>query len=86
MQHCRIYVRLKNGDQATGRELHNGPPPDHSTVLEVPLFSSRTVKARIVVLKVRNGCDRRVLASLPLKDVPPDRVLAPHARSGLVTA
>ena len=47
MQYYRIYVRLKNGGQATGRELHTGPPPDHSTVLEVPLISGRTVKARI---------------------------------------
>ena len=47
MQHYRIYVRLKRGGQATGRELHSGPPPDHSTVLEVPLVSGRTVKARI---------------------------------------
>jgi hypothetical protein len=46
-QYYRIYVRLKSGGQATGRELHNGPPPDHSTVLEVPLVSGRTVKARI---------------------------------------
>jgi hypothetical protein len=47
MQYYRIYVRLKNGGQATGRELHTGPPPDHSTVLNVPLFSGRTVMARI---------------------------------------
>lgn len=47
MQHYRIYVRLKNGGQATGRELHTGPPPGHSTVLEVPLVSGGTVKARI---------------------------------------
>ena len=47
MQHYRIYVRLKSGGQATGRELHNGQPPDRSTVLEVPLVSGRTVKARI---------------------------------------
>jgi hypothetical protein len=47
MQYYRIYVQLKSGGQATGRELHTGPPPDHSTVLEVPLVSGRTVKARI---------------------------------------
>jgi hypothetical protein len=47
MQYYRIYVRLKGGGQATGLELHTGPPPDHSTVLEVPLVSGRTVKARI---------------------------------------
>jgi hypothetical protein len=33
MQYYRIYVRLKSGGQATGHELHDGPPPDHSTVL-----------------------------------------------------
>jgi hypothetical protein len=47
MQYYRIYVRLKGGGQATGRDLHTGPPPNHSTVLEVPLFSGRSVKARI---------------------------------------
>jgi hypothetical protein len=47
MQYYRIYVRLKSAGQATGRELHTGPPPDHSTVLEVPLVSGRTVKARV---------------------------------------
>jgi hypothetical protein len=47
MQYYRIYVRLKSGGQATGRDLHTGPPPNHSTVLEVPLFSGRSVKARI---------------------------------------
>jgi hypothetical protein len=33
----RIYVRLKNGDQVTGRELYKGPPPASGTELEVPL-------------------------------------------------
>ena len=47
MQYYRIYVRLKSGDRATGRELHTGPPPDHSIVLDVPLITGRTVKARI---------------------------------------
>jgi hypothetical protein len=47
MRHYRIYVRLKSGGQATGRELHAGAPPDHGTVLEVALVSGRTVKARI---------------------------------------
>jgi hypothetical protein len=47
MQNYRIYVRLKRGGQAIGRELHTGPLPDHSTVLEVPLVSGRTVKARV---------------------------------------
>jgi hypothetical protein len=46
-QYHRIYVRLKTGGQATGRELHDGPPPEQNTVLEVPLVSGRTVKARI---------------------------------------
>ena len=47
MQNYRIYVRLKNGGQATGRELRAGPLPDHRTVVEVALVSGRTVKARI---------------------------------------
>jgi hypothetical protein len=47
MQYYRIYVRLKSGGQATGRELHSGPPPEHSTVLEVALVSGRTVNARV---------------------------------------
>jgi hypothetical protein len=47
MQYYRIYVRLKSGGQATGRELHTGPPPDRDTVLNVTLVSGRTVKARI---------------------------------------
>jgi hypothetical protein len=47
MQYYRIYVRLKSGGQATGRELHNGPPPLSGTQLNVPLITGRTVKARI---------------------------------------
>jgi hypothetical protein len=47
MQYHRIYVRLKSGGQATGRELRTGPPPDHGRVLDVPLVTGRTVKARI---------------------------------------
>jgi hypothetical protein len=43
----RIYVRLKNGDQAGGRELYKGPPPASGTELEVPLLRGGTVKARI---------------------------------------
>jgi hypothetical protein len=43
----RIYVRLKSGGEATGREPHSGSPPDHSTVLEVPLVDGRTVNARV---------------------------------------
>jgi hypothetical protein len=40
-------MQYYRGGQATGRELQTGSPPDHSTVLEVPLFSGRTLKARI---------------------------------------
>lgn len=47
MQYYRIYVRLKSGGQATGRELRTGPLPDHGTVLDVLLITGRTVKARI---------------------------------------
>ena len=46
MQYYRIYVRLKRGGQATGRELHAGPTPLSGTQLNV-LISGRTVKARI---------------------------------------
>jgi hypothetical protein len=58
MQYYRIYVRLKSGGQATGRELHTGPPPDHSTVLKVPLVSGRTVKARIGPFHIEGGARR----------------------------
>jgi hypothetical protein len=47
MQFYRIYVRLKNGGQATGGELEPGSPPPSGTELEVPLTTGRTVKARI---------------------------------------
>lgn len=47
VQYYRIYVRLKGGGQATGRDLHTGPPPDHGTLLDVPLITGRIVKARI---------------------------------------
>jgi hypothetical protein len=43
----RIYVRLKSGGQATGRELHRGPLPEFGTELDVPLTTGPTVKARI---------------------------------------
>jgi len=43
----RIYVRLKSGGQATGRELHNGVPPELGTELDVPLTTGRIVKARV---------------------------------------
>ena len=46
-RYYRIYVRLKSGGQATGRDLHNGPPPLSGIQLDVPLISGRTVKARI---------------------------------------
>jgi hypothetical protein len=47
MRNYRIYVRLKRGGQAIGRELHTSLPPDHSTALEVTLFSGRTIKVPI---------------------------------------
>jgi hypothetical protein len=47
MKCYRIYVRLKRGGQATGRELHNGSPPAPGTELDVTLITGRTVKARI---------------------------------------
>ena len=43
----RIYVRLKSGGQATGRELHRGPLPELGTELDVPLTTGPAVKARI---------------------------------------
>jgi hypothetical protein len=47
LQYYRIYVRLKSGGQATGRDLHNGSPPASGTRLDVPLITGRTVKAEI---------------------------------------
>jgi hypothetical protein len=47
MQFYRIFVRLKGGGQATGRELHKGDPPNQGTEVDVPLITGRTVKARI---------------------------------------
>jgi hypothetical protein len=55
MQYYRIYVRLKRGGQATGGELRTGPPPDHGSVLDVPLISGRTVKARIGPYHIEGG-------------------------------
>ena len=43
----RIYVTLKNGNQAIGRELHEGSPPASGTQLEVPLMRGGSVQARI---------------------------------------
>jgi hypothetical protein len=43
----RIYVRLKSGGQATGRDLHIGSPPASGTRLNVPLITGRIVKAQI---------------------------------------
>jgi hypothetical protein len=43
----RIYVRLKSGGQATGRDLHGGSPPASGTRLDVPLITGRIVKAQI---------------------------------------
>jgi hypothetical protein len=39
MQFYRIYVKLKNGGQATGGELQAGSPPARGTELEVPLIT-----------------------------------------------
>ena len=47
MQYYRIYVTLKNGNQAIGRELHEGSPPASGTELEVPLMRGGSVQARI---------------------------------------
>jgi hypothetical protein len=47
MQFYRIYVKLKNGGQATGSELGTGSPPIFGTELDVPLITGRVVKARI---------------------------------------
>ena len=43
----RIDVTLKNGNQAIGRELHEGSPPASGTELEVPLMRGGSVQARI---------------------------------------
>jgi len=43
----RIYVTLKNGNQATGLELYKGSPPASGTELEVPLMRGGTIKARV---------------------------------------
>jgi len=43
----RIYVTLKNGNQATGLELYKGSPPAPGTELEVPLMRGGSVQARI---------------------------------------
>ena len=43
----RIYVKLKNGNQATGQELYKGSPPARGTKLEVPLMRGGSVQARI---------------------------------------
>jgi hypothetical protein len=58
MQYHRIYVRLKGGGKSTGRELCTGSPPDHGTVLDVPLISGRTVKARIGPYHPEGGAKR----------------------------
>jgi hypothetical protein len=47
LQYYRIYVKLKGGGQATGRDLHNGSPPASGTRLDVPLITGRIVKAEI---------------------------------------
>lgn len=40
-------MTLKNGNQATGRELYEGSLPAFGTELEVPLIRGDWVKARI---------------------------------------
>jgi hypothetical protein len=47
LQYHRIYVRLKSGGQATGRDLHAGQPPASGTRVDVPLITGRVVKAQI---------------------------------------
>ena len=74
MQRYRIYVRLKSGGQATERELHAGPPPDHSTVLEVPLFSGRTVKARIGPFCIEGVMRRRGAAGSFVTEIYVDEI------------
>jgi hypothetical protein len=74
MQYYRIYVRLKSGGQATGRELHNGPPPDHSTVLKVPLVSGRTVKARIGPAHTERAMRRKGSAFTVITEVDADEI------------
>ena len=43
----RIYVTLKNGNEATGLDLYKGSPPARGTELEVPLMRGGSVQARI---------------------------------------
>jgi hypothetical protein len=43
----RIYVTLKNGNQATGLELYKGSPPAFGTERDVPLLRGGSVQARI---------------------------------------
>ena len=64
MQYYRIYVRLKGGGQATGRDLHNGPPPDRGTELDVPLITGRTVKARIGLPSTKGSKTRVTVISV----------------------
>jgi hypothetical protein len=73
MQYYRIYVRLKSGGQATGRELHNGPPPLCGTELDVSLITGRTVKVRIGPLH-RDGSFRRGRTVSLVTDVFADEV------------
>jgi hypothetical protein len=48
MRFYRIFVRLKSGGQAIGRELYSSELPDRGTEIDVLLVTGRTVKARIV--------------------------------------
>lgn len=60
--------------QATGRELHTGPPPDHSTVLEVPLFSGRTIKARIGAFSAEGVVRRKGSALMLVTEIYADEI------------
>jgi hypothetical protein len=41
MQYYRIYVPLKSGGQAIGRELYVGSPPEYGTEVDVALLTGR---------------------------------------------
>ena len=73
MQYYRIYVRLKSGGQAPGRELYTGAPPNHSTVLDVPLITGRNVKARIGPYHAEGG-KKKGAAIAPVVEVYADEI------------
>jgi hypothetical protein len=74
MQLYRIFVRLKSGGQATGRELLAGVPPEQNTVLEAPLFSGRTVKARIGPFYTERAIKRKGSAVPSITEVFADEI------------